>query len=72
MLKVAVKEATVVSEGAVTVDVKDLQAIVDATDETPQVRARMTRTAFSSRGWPSEEHPGTVRDFLEANDIPCL
>ena len=50
----------------------DLQAIVDAVGSTPQVRGRMTRVAFSTRGWPNDEHPETVRDFMEAHNIPCI
>ena len=50
----------------------DLKAVVDATRETPQMRAKMTRAAFSARNWPDEEHPGTVRDFLEKFNIPVI
>lgn len=50
----------------------DLQTIVDLVDETPQMRAKMTRWAFSARGWPNTEHPGTVRDFLVAHNIPIV
>ena len=50
----------------------DLQAIVDATRQSPQVRAKMARYAFSARGWPNEEHPGTVRDFLAEHGVPII
>jgi len=50
----------------------DLQAPVDATTKTPQLRAQMVRRAFGARGWPNAEHPGTVRDFMQEHDIPCL
>lgn len=50
----------------------DLQRPVDAIRETPRVRARWVRRAFAARGWPNQEHPGTVRDFLEKHSIPCL
>ena len=50
----------------------DLQSIIDRTNESPQQRARATRVSFGVRGWPNAEHPGTVRDFLEEHDIPCL
>lgn len=51
---------------------KDLQAIVDAVDKTPQQRAKSVRLAFGARGWPDEGHPGTVRDFMNQYKIPCL
>ncbi len=50
----------------------DLQAIADAVHSTPQERGKLTRRAFKKRGWPNDEHPGTVRDFMEAHDIPCI
>ena len=48
----------------------DLQAANDLVDETPQNRAKIVRAAFGARGWPNEEHPGTVREFLEKHNIP--
>lgn len=48
----------------------DLQAPVSAVEKTPQERAKMVRQAFGSRGWPNEEHRGTVRDFLVEHNIP--
>ena len=50
----------------------DLQAIVDEKRQSPQVRAKMARYAFGARGWPNEEHPGTVRDFLEEHGVPII
>jgi hypothetical protein len=50
----------------------DLQAIVTATKDSPELRAKMARAAFAARDWPNEKHPGTVRDFLTANGIPTL
>jgi hypothetical protein len=48
----------------------DLQAIVDSSTETPQMRAKMTRYAFAARGWPNADHPGSVRDFLVEHGVP--
>jgi len=50
----------------------DLQTPIDAVNETPQFRAQMVRRAFGTRGWPNEEHPGTVRDFLIEYKIPII
>ena len=50
----------------------DLQAPIDAVKQTPQERARLVRWAFSARGWPNGEHPGTVRDFLTEHKIPFV
>ena len=50
----------------------DLQAAVDATEDSPQHRAKMVRGAFAARGWTAESLGpyGTVRDFLKAYGIP--
>ncbi len=50
----------------------DLQEPVDAVSRTPQERAKMVRWAFSARGWPNDEHKGTVRDFLIEHKIPIV
>ena len=50
----------------------DLQAIVEEKKASPQQRAKMARFAFSYRGWPNEEHPGTVRDFLVEHGVPII
>ena len=49
----------------------DLKAAVVSKD-SPQVRAKMVRWAFSARDWPNEEHQGTVRDFLVEHEIPII
>jgi len=49
----------------------DLQRVVD-NNGTPQERAKMARWAFSSRGWPNESHPETVRDFLIEHKVPII
>ena len=48
----------------------DLAAIL--TERDPRLAAKMTRFAFSARGWPSGEHPGTVRDFLMEHAIKIM
>ena len=48
----------------------DLQAVVNATNLSPQVRAKMVRWAFATRGWPNKDYTGTVRDFLVEHNIP--
>ena len=50
----------------------DLQAPVRLKKDTPQLREKMVRSAFSSRGWPNEDHKGTVRDFMVEHAIPCI
>lgn len=50
----------------------DLRSPVEATNDTPQDRAKAVRGAFAARGWPNEEHPGTVRDFLVEWNIPII
>jgi len=48
----------------------DLKRPVEDKAATPQMRAKWVRRAFSARGWPNAEHPGTVRDFLVKHRIP--
>jgi len=60
------------TEGLVEVMPPELQAAIDATDRTPQLRAQMVRRSFGARGWPNKEHPGTVRDFLNEHKIPII
>jgi len=50
----------------------DLQRIVDSIGDTSQERAHAVRVAFSRRGWPNQEHPQTVRDFLIEHNIPIV
>ena len=48
----------------------DLLQPVVRIDWSPQERAKRVRQAFSVRGWPNLEHPGTVRNFLEEHHVP--
>ena len=48
----------------------DLKSIALAFGDSPQDRAKALRGAFSARGWPNGEHPGSVRDFLNQWGIP--
>jgi len=32
----------------------------------------MARSIFRARGWPNEEHPETVRDWLNLHNIPII
>ena len=50
----------------------DLRSPVESKRDTPQNRAKAVRAAFSARGWPDAEHPGTVREFLEEWGIPLV
>ncbi len=48
----------------------DLLSAIEAPALTPQDRAKIVRRGFTARGWPNEEHPGSVRDFLETYGVP--
>ena len=37
---------------------------------TPQTRAKITRFYFGLQGWPSDEQPLSVAEFLEQNKVP--
>jgi hypothetical protein len=61
--------------GEVVQDVdRDFEGILAAARQGEDVRhiAKMTRSIFRARGWPNEEHPETVRDWLESHNIPII
>lgn len=47
----------------------DLQSIIDCKD-SPILKAKSLRQAFSARGWPNPDHEGTVQDFMDQYNIP--
>ncbi len=61
--------------GEVVQDVdRDFEGILAAARQGGDVRhiSKMTRSIFRARGWPNEEHPETVRDWLESHNIPII
>ena len=61
--------------GEVVQDVdRDFEGILEAARQGEDVRhiAKMTRSIFRARGWPNEEHPETVRDWLNLHNIPII
>ena len=52
----------------------DFEGILAAARQGEDVRhiAKMTRSIFRARGWPNDEHPETVRDWLESHNIPII
>ena len=40
--------------------------------ESPFHIAKLVRALFKVRGWPNDEHPGTVRDWLTEHNIPII
>jgi hypothetical protein len=34
--------------------------------------AKMARSTFAARDWPNEDHPGTIKDWLESHNIPII
>ena len=62
-------------DGEVVQDVdRDFEGILEAARQGEDVRhiSKMTRSIFRARGWPNEEHPETVRDWLESHNIPII
>jgi hypothetical protein len=53
---------------------RDFEGILAAARQGEDVRhiAKMARSIFAARGWPNEEHPGTVRDWLDSHNIPTI
>jgi hypothetical protein len=52
----------------------DFQGILKAASKGEDVRhiAKMARSIFRARGWPNEDHSGTVRDWLDSHNIPII
>ena len=53
---------------------QDFNGILAAARKGEDVRhiAKMARSIFRVRGWPNEEHPETVRDWLDLHNIPTI
>ena len=53
---------------------QDFNGILAAARGGEDVRhiAKMARSIFRVRGWPNEEHPETVRDWLDSHNIPII
>ena len=45
---------------------------IASTGESPFHIAKLVRGLFKARGWPNDEHPGTVRDWLMEHNIPII
>ena len=61
--------------GEVVQDVdRDFEGSLEAARQGEDVRhiSKMTRSIFRARGWPNEEPPETVRDWLESHNIPII
>ena len=52
----------------------DFDGILAAARKGEDVRhiAKMARSIFRVRGWPNEEHPESVRDWLDLHNIPTI
>ena len=62
-------------DGEVVQDVdRDFEGILAAARQGEDVRhiAKMARSIFRARGWPNDEHPETVRDWLNLHNIPII
>ena len=62
-------------DGEVVEDVdRDFEGILAAARQGEDVRhiAKMARSIFRARGWPNDEHPETVRDWLNLHNIPII
>ena len=70
----ALSEAGITVEAITESEDHDFMGILNAARQGEDVRhiAKMTRSIFRSRGWPNEEHPETVRDWLESHNIPII
>ncbi len=65
------------AQGAVQLEVNgpwetmpgDLQSAIDTCKVDPLMAAKMVRRGFTSRHWPNQVHPGSVREFMEENGM---
>ena len=53
---------------------RELEGILTAARNGGDVRhiAKMARSIFAARGWPNEDHPGSIQDWLESHNIPTI
>ena len=53
---------------------RELEGILTAARNGGDVRhiAKMARSTFAARGWPNEDHPGSIQDWLESHNIPTI
>jgi len=51
-----------------------LEGILAAARAGEDIRhiAKMARSIFAARGWPNEDHPGSIQDWLESHNIPTI
>lgn len=66
---IAVEVATVVVDSD-----RELEGILTAARTGGDVRhiAKMARSTFAARGWPNEDHPGSIQDWLDSHNIPTI
>ena len=52
----------------------ELEGILAAARNGEDIRhlAKMARSIFAARGWPNEDHPGSIQDWLESHNIPII
>jgi hypothetical protein len=61
------------SPAVATLDPKYKEILdIASTGESPFHIAKLVRGLFKARGWPNDEHPGTVRDWLTEHNIPII
>ena len=52
----------------------ELEGILAAARKGGDIRhiAKMARSIFAARGWPNEDHPGSIQEWLESHNIPTI
>ena len=52
----------------------ELEGILVAARKGEDIRhlAKMARSIFAARGWPNEDHPGSIQEWLESHNIPII
>ena len=61
-------------EDVVSAGDSDFEGILEAARDGEDIRhiAKMARSIFAARGWPNEDHPGSIQDWLESHNIPTI
>ena len=70
----ALSDADIAVEAVAVDEDHELEGILAAARRGEDIRhiAKMARSIFAARGWPNEDHPGSIQDWLESHNIPTI
>tara|TARA_R110002110_G_scaffold102968_1_gene260525 strand:- start:39 stop:398 length:360 start_codon:yes stop_codon:yes gene_type:complete len=70
----ALSDAGITVEAVAVSEDNELEGILVAARKGEDIRhlAKMARSIFAARGWPNEDHPGSIQEWLESHNIPTI